>query len=59
MIAALVKDFHRAVTLLVIWSIVAVYNAYTFIRDHFGEKVSALFEPIIAFIIVHIYWFKV
>ncbi|XP_078492520.1 sodium/nucleoside cotransporter 1-like isoform X2 [Ciona intestinalis] len=46
MIAALITNFRRALTLLVIWLVVVVYNIYALIRDNFGDSITRQMRPL-------------
>uniref|UniRef100_F6TJL2 Sodium/nucleoside cotransporter n=1 Tax=Ciona intestinalis TaxID=7719 RepID=F6TJL2_CIOIN len=46
MVAALITNFQRALTLLVIWLVVVVYNMYALLRDNFGDSITHHMRPV-------------
>ena len=58
MIAALIKNFNRAVPLLVAWSLVLFFNVYALIRNRYGKKISTLVQPGTDFFITHVVLLK-
>jgi len=58
LIAAMVRNFDRAVTLLVIWSLVVGYSIYAFIRDKFGKSILKILRPWTKFVDNNMSWIK-
>ncbi len=58
MIAAMARNFDRAVTLLVIWSLTVGYMLYAFFRNTFGEDVARVTKPFFDWIDRNMRWIK-
>nr|XP_039269229.1 sodium/nucleoside cotransporter 1-like [Styela clava] len=58
MIAALIRDFDRAIALLVIFCLVLFFQIYAFIRDRWGSNVWEVWKPVYFSITNNMYWIK-
>jgi len=58
LVAAMVRNFDRAVTLLVIWSLVVGYSCYAFIVKNFGKNIKKFLDPLLNFVDNNMSWIK-
>lgn len=58
MVAALVRNFQRAIPLLVIFCLVVFFQSYAFIRDRWGGEIWKAFRPAYKAVQRNIYWIK-
>lgn len=58
MVAAMARNFDRAVTLLVIWSLTVGYMLYAFFRNTFGNDVAKMTQPFFDWVDRNMRWIK-
>nr|XP_009860473.1 sodium/nucleoside cotransporter 1-like isoform X1 [Ciona intestinalis] len=58
MVVALIWNFNRALTLMVIWLVVVAYNIYAFIRDYFGNDLMPYLKPVYKTVNKNMFWLQ-